>query len=329
MGRYIFRKTPRQQQDVRKLHSFIKAKLPNFPYSENEFCDTYPFHPLIFDLAEKIKSKVPGFSLLDFVNTIYPKVASYRAISLVTIESIFDRLEFEMKSAPQSKRLYGLYHNLVEQAVPRLQDRYRLWGKILLKAIYLFTLRARPAPVRDLADALLLFEDSEGLSYNVVGMLLGQMEKAAENAFMTADDRLDRTYRLGTTDLREELDRYFTTIAAQIPDSDSRLPGLLVEAAGDIFPDWPAEADHSKTTVRDPISLQIRWRGSERSGLLIRSERFQSTLADNRLEPMDTSSLASQLPELHESYDVAKELPEDLTPDLHQPEWIVWLEPAL
>ncbi len=328
IGRYIFKKNPRQQQDVRKLHSFIKAKLPNFQYSENEFCEAYPFHPLIFDLAEKIKNKLPGFSLLDFVNTIYPKVASYRAISLVTIEAIFDRMEFEMKSAPQGQRLYSLYQNLVDQVVPRLQDRYRLWGKMLLKAIYLFTLSDRSATVRDLADALLLFEDSEGLSYNVVGMLLAQMERASENAFTTSDDRLDRSYRLGATDVRQELDRYFQGIAAQIPDSDSRLGGLLMEAAGDIFSDWPAERDQTKTSARNPVSTQLFWRGSKRTGWLAPSPRFQSTLADNRLEPLDNSALSAQLPELLDSDVEDKGLLEPAVPPVYPPEWILWFEPA-
>ena len=328
ISRYIFRKNPRQQQDVRKLHSFIKAKLPNFQYSENEFSETYPFHPLIFDLAEKIKSKIPGFSLLDFVNTIYPKVSSYRAISLVTIEAIFDRMEFEMKSAPQGKKLYSLYHNLVEQAVPRLQDRYRLWGKMLLKAIYLFTLSDRSASVRDLADALLLFEDSEGLSYNVVGMLLSQMEKVAENAFTASDDRLDRTYRLGATDVRQELDQYFQGIAAQIPDSEPRLAGILMEAAVDIFSDWPAERDQTKVSARNPVSTQLFWRGTKRPGLLVPSARFQSSLEDNRLEPIDGSALSAQLPELLDSDAEVKGLLESPAPPVYPPEWILWFEPA-
>ena len=53
--------------------TFIKAKLPNFQYSENDFCDAYPFHPLIFDLAERIRSKISTFSLLDFVCTVTPR----------------------------------------------------------------------------------------------------------------------------------------------------------------------------------------------------------------------------------------------------------------
>ena len=247
--RHIFRKNPRQQQDVKKLHTFIKAKLPNFQYSENEFCDTYPFHPLIFDLAEKIKSRIPGFSLLEFVNAMYPKVATHRAISLVTIDTVFDRLEYEIKTNLQSQRLYKAYQNLAEQAVPRLQDRFRLWGKMLLKATFLFTLADRNPSVRDLADALLLFEDSEGLSYNLVGMLLSQMEKAVEGGFTTADDRLDRTYRLGVADLREELNKYLASIASQIAGTDHRLAEILPQAAADIFPDWPlGKRFHPKET---------------------------------------------------------------------------------
>ena len=300
--RHIFRKNPRQQQDVRKLHAFIKAKLPNFQYSENEFCETYPFHPLVFDLAEKIKSKVPSFSLLDFVNSTYPKVASHRAISLVTVENLYDRLEYQIKTNPSCQRLYVLYMKLAEEVVPRLQDRYRLWGKMLLKATFLFTLADRTPSVRDLTDALLLFEDSEGLSYNVVGMLLGQMEKAVDAGFTCTDDRLDRTYRLGAADLREELDKYLSNVASQIPETDPRLCSLLPEMAADIFPDWPVERDLSKSTLHTPCTLKVYWRGTERPGQILPSERFPGTHRNAFGEPLDISMVSQRLPQFQDSY---------------------------
>jgi len=329
IGRHIFRKSPRQQQDMRKLHAFIKAKLPNFQYSENDFCDAYPFHPLIFDLAEKVRSKVSSFSLLDFVCTVYPKVASHRAVSLVTIENVFDRVEYELKTTPQCQRLYGIYQELAEHAVPRLQDRYRLWGKMLLKATCLFTLADRNPSVRDLADALLLFEDSEGLSYNVVGMLLGQMEKAVEQGFTATDDRLDRTYRLGAADMREELNKSLASIASQIPDSDARLAELLPGAATDIFPDWTLARDLPKIALREPPILQAFWRGTERPGCLVLSERFFPARAHDPDAPNEISQLSLQLPSVLEPFQASQQA-ETTHPDqppARELDWVLWMEP--
>jgi hypothetical protein len=333
--RHVFRKSPRQQQDVRKLHSFVKAKLPNFQYSENEFCDTYPFHPLIFELAEKLKSKVPGFSLLDFVNTNYPKVASHRAISLITIDNVFDRLEYEFKTTPQNQRLYSAYQKLAEQAVPRLQDRFRVWGKMLLKAVFLFTLVDRNPSVRDLTDALLLFDDSEGLSYNLVGMLLGQMEKAVEGSFTTADDRLDRTYRLGMADMREELNRYLSSIAAQIPDSDSRLAELLPETGADIFPDWPLDRDLITGAVPRLNLSKLLWRGTDRPGYCLFSERFMSANAHDPDHPPEISLLSERLPLLLDPFqpvELAEAASTTLTTETEskdqEVEWLLWVEPV-
>lgn len=325
--RHIFRKNPRQQQDVKKLYAFIKAKLPNFQYTENEFCDTYPFHPLIFDLAERIKCKAAGFSLLDFVSSTFPKVASHRAISLVTIDSVFDRLEYEIKTNPQSQRLYLVYMNLAEQAVPRLQDRFRLWGKMLLKATFLFTLADRNPTVRDLADALLLFEDSEGLSYNLIGMLLGQMEKAVDKGFTTSDDRLDRTYRLGVGDLREELNRYLADIASQIPDSDLRLAEILPLAGADIFPDWPLSRDLSTVPRLLPDRLSLAWRGTERFGHALRSVHFLPPEKLHSAGP-GAADLANGLPIVREPFQ--DEEPEEVKsgPDLEpEVEWLLWMQP--
>jgi len=330
--RHIFRKNPRQQRDVKKLHAFIKSKLPNFPYSENDFCDAYPFHPLIFELAEKLKNRVHSFSLLDFVSSIYPKVASHRAVSLVTIESVFDRFEYELKTSPQCQRLYAIYQKLAEQAVPRLQDRYRLWGKMLLKATLLFTLADRSPSVRDLADALLLFEDTEGLSYNTVGMLLNQMERAVEQGFTTTDDRLDRTYRLGSADMREELNRYLTGIAAQIVDADPRLAEMLPEVGSEIFPDWPLGRDFSKTKPNTAAVLKVFWRGTERPGITLPSERFLSPSTHPAAEPPEPILISRYLPSLLEPFSVEPaEVPSSSTNEDSQSqpeiEWLLWLEP--
>ncbi len=329
--RHILKKNSRQQLDLRKLFAFIKAKLPNFQFSENEFSETYPFHPLIFDLADKLKGKIPGFSLLDFVINTYPKIASRRAISLVTIDSLFDRMEYEIKTNLRCHRLYAIYQDLADQAVLRLEDRWRLWGKMLLKASFLFTMADRAPTVRDLADSLLLFEDSEsGLSYNVVGMILGQMEKAMSQGFTTTDDRLDRTYRLGGADLREELDKYLVGIAAQIPDSNPRIAETLLSAARKYFPDWPFPADPSPLVTDQPIQLQVTWKGTERPGLLFPSHRFKKKDYQSYLDA-DDAGFSARLPVFEDSEllpEDAVEINEVAEPSGSRIEWILWIEPV-
>ncbi|MEW5976059.1 MAG: DUF6079 family protein [Acidobacteriota bacterium] len=295
--RHALRKTPRQQLDLNKLYSFIKTRLPNFQYSEAEFRETYPFHPLIFDLSERIKSKVPGFSLIDFVLSTFPRVASHRAISIVTVDRVFDKLEYDFKTQPACKRLYAVYQSLVDQAVPRLQDRWRLWGKMLLKSSYLFTLADRAPSVRELADSLLLYEDSEsGLSYNVVGMILSQMERAVESGFATTDDRLDRTYRIGVSDLREELNQYLSTVVSQIADDDPRLGEALLIGAQAYFPDWPLRVDATRLVSPQPCWLSLNWKGTERRGACLFSNRIRKRKL-SQFDEVEPLSLSQALPQ--------------------------------
>jgi hypothetical protein len=333
--RRVLKKNPRQYQDLKKLYSFIKAKLPHFQYSENEFCDAYPFHPLVFDLSERIKSKLPAFSLLDFVISTYPKIASHRAISLVTIDSLFDRLEYDIRNNPQCKRLYTVYQNLAEQAVLRLEDRWKLWGKMLLKASFLFTLADRAPSVRDLTDSLMLYEDSDtGLSYNVVGMLMGRMEKAVEHGFSSTEERLDRTYRLGIADLREELNKYLSNIAAQIPDSDPRTSEILLSAAEKHFPDWPIRSELPRSVAATHTRLQkINWRGTERQGLLLHSERVRGPKHHALSDSEEDAAISQKLPNFQEPFptdEAAASSRQDLTGARGasgEIEWILWMEP--
>ena len=288
---------------------------------------------MIFELAEKFKAKIPSFSLLEFVISTYPKISGRRAVSIVAIDSLFDRLEFEFRGSPKCTRLYAIYRDLADQAVMRLEDRWRLWGKMLLKSSFLFTLADRAPTVRELADSLLLFEDSDtGLSYNVVGMILGQMEKAMPHGFSTTDDRLDRTYRLGGADLREELNKYLLSIASQIPDSNPRIAETLLSAARRYFPDWPLHQDPLHSSTDQQVLLHINWKGTERPGLLVPSGLFRKREYQAYSESEETT-LSAQLPQV-EDFEFNEELvlepptasgvDEGKTPI----EWILWIEPV-
>ena len=93
--------------------------------------------------------------------------------------------------------------------------------------------------------------------------------KGCRRGFTTTDDRLDRTYRLGAADMREELNKSLAGIASQISDTDTRLAEILPVAAADIFPDWTLGRDLPKSGFREPPRMQAFWRGTERPGSLV------------------------------------------------------------
>jgi hypothetical protein len=330
--RNILKKSSRQKQELGKVYSFIKLKLPNFQPSEKEFVEAYPFHPVIFELTEKLRGRVPAYSLMAFLINTYPRISTHRAISIVTLDHLFDRLEFDIKNSSSLQPLHQLYLQLVEKTLVRQQDRWKLWGKLLLKAIFLFTLADRTPTVRDLTDSLLLFEDSEtGLSYNPVGMLLTQMEKDCESAFSVSGERLERTYRFRVALAREEFEAQLEAIAQQITETDIRLSNILLLAAERIFPDWPIYRPLSKGPMVEPIPLQVNWNGTQRPGLFLLSPSFRELQPSGKLSGPEQ---AQQLPDFHpvsltdDSGPIENTgIPQDLLGTPTQLEWLFIMQP--
>ncbi len=335
ISRNILKKSPRQKLELSKIFSFIKLKLPNFQSSERDFADSYPFHPVIFDLAEKIRGKVPSFALIDFVINTYPRISSHRAISIVTLDHLFDQIEYDIKQVPVLEPLYSLYLSVSEKTLERQQGRWKSWGKMLLKALFLFTLADRTPTVRELADSLLLFEDTEaGLSYNTVGMLLIQMEKDAESDFTVAGDRLERAYRFRIALAREEFDRKLSNIASQIPDSDSRLAQTLLMVAEHFFPDWPVRRLPFKGSASDFYPRIVNWNGTERPGLFLLSSRFWEIRPGYQAEGTPAQDFVKQLPEIRHllpmnESELSRETPEEekTVPKEIELEWVFFMEP--
>src|SRR5439155_18850411 len=173
-----------------------------------------------------------------------------------------------------------------------------------------------------------------GLSYNVVGMLMGRMEKAVEQAFSSTHDRLDRTYRLGIADLREELNQYLSNIAAQIPDSDPRIGEILLGAAEKYFPDWPIRSELPRSVAATHTRLQkINWRGTERQGLLLHSERVRGPKYHALNDSEEDAAISQKLPNFQEPFpteEAATSSGQDLTGARGasgEIEWILWMEP--
>ena len=284
---------------------------------------------MIFELAEKIRGKVPSFSLIDFVINTYPRIASHRAISLATLDYLFDRIEYDLKGSNSLKPLYDIFSRLSEKTLARQQSRWKLWGKMLLKAIFLYTIADRSPSVRELADSLLLFEDSEaGLSYNAVGMLLSQMEKDADLDMSSNGERLDRTYRLRVADAREEFDKYLDDIAAQIHDQDPRLGQTLLLAAERFFPDWPIRRAPFKGQMQESIPLSVQWNGTNRPGIFLFSQRFVERKATTSAEQGSPHEFSAPLPEVQPlaSFDESPDPPAESEPE--SPEWVFCMEPV-
>lgn len=334
--RNILKKNSRQYQDISKIYSLVKVKLPNFHYSEKEFIEAYPYHPIIFDLAEKIRGKFHSFSLIDFVNSTFNKIASHRSISLATIENLFDFLEYEAKQNPNCKSLYQTYELISNQTIPQLEGRWKLWGKMVLKAIFLFTLADIAPTIREITDALLLFEESEtGLSYNVVGMLLKQIEKNNVNELIANGEKLDRNYRFGILDSREALRKHLEQIASHIPNTDPRLCEILLFAAEGCFTDWPLRIEGTQNLSQKYTLMNIFWNGTERKGLFLCSHRFRDTKNNLQYAYAEDKNLSLQLPSLSSITAHDKEIttiPKDkhtiiFKEPIHGIEWLLRIEP--
>lgn len=270
ISRRILKKTPQQWREVEELYSDIVNILPGFAWSKKDFAEAYPLHPLIFETASSLRAAARSFSLPSFIVASVPRILNRPATSLVTPDEVFDRYEYEFRKNAELAPTLKLYDQIVTQAVSKLPVMEKLWGKLVLKTLFVYSLSRHSASIHQIAQAQMLIEEgnpAEG--YGRVARILDHFTTSCPEAFSTQGAGLHRTYILASVNqnANANLERQISVAAREIPTDDARLAPLLISQGLAIFQDFPAkiEADPNASYISQTLSQPLFWRGSNRS----------------------------------------------------------------
>lgn len=279
IARSVLRKKPDAKRKLAELYRQLKQGLPAFSWSEDEFIDYYPVHPALETLSPALRLHSRSFSLPGFAATAASRALNRPELSLVAVDELFNRYEYELRKAEATAPVFALYDHINAEALNHLTGEDRLWAKMLAKALSIFLLTESPVNVRTLADSMLLAEGSSASEsgYERAARILSHFESGAPENILLTGEGLDRAWQFQAAPPPVPLREQLAATADQIAADDLRLASLLVTIGARVFADWNLNAaadnshDFASTELLNalpPASAfrEVMWRGTARRG---------------------------------------------------------------
>lgn len=277
---HLFHKNAQARAALHDLYLTLRAAVPGFNWSEPRFTSIYPMHPLVADVAPSVRLYVPTFGFLPFAAAAGARATNRPALSLVVLDEVFDRAEYDLRKAEDLKEAFATYDDLATRAVAQFPMMQRLQAKLILKGLFILSLDGRGATARELGAALLIYDEKQPTAaVERIDEMLARFAAAAQDALRASEDGIEIRYRFRISAssgfnaaLAEAVERTSTDTAA--------LDAMLRAIARARFEDWPLQAeavepersatDDAPAVPRDsqpsPIDFDIIWRGTVRRG---------------------------------------------------------------
>ncbi|MBE3581095.1 MAG: hypothetical protein IMW96_05600 [Thermoanaerobacteraceae bacterium] len=271
---------PPAREYLAELYGELKGAFHELPFSQEEFYDLYPVHPLTVAFLERLR---PLFSqhrgVVDFIYSRLtgdparqiPGLLDRPADTLLGPDLIFDHFQDRIRALPETNPYVQQVFNYYQEEMPRLlpEPREQELGFRLLKVLILAALgaSAKPLTVRDLTHLLLcpLTRLEWHLNYEYIADILQRLYRGgAYIGCHEGSSPLDTAFYV---DLQADVQllvrrrveylkkgffpgdrRIFTTLGRHLTDARLPLASLLAE-------------------TRTP--LEVSWQQTRREGLIL------------------------------------------------------------
>ncbi len=273
----ILVKNARQRREIMNVLEQLRRRLPDLPCTDEEFVELYPLEVSTWGVGGQLHRWIDGFSFPEFAARAAESVKRRPAASLFALNDMFTLYEPQLRNVEALVPIFDAYDRLVADAVPRLGQNQRLWGRLALQSIFMHTIAGISADVKTITNSVLLYDLHGGVSsYAMMSAVLKQMETLDAGQIVATGDGTSRRYGL-VTDEREALLVRVEELADSIED-DSETHYALLGIGGNVFADWPFAASPSGPNRTD------LWQIDASEGLIT----LQARTLDGRDEPADT-----------------------------------------
>ncbi|HEX8493471.1 MAG TPA: DUF6079 family protein [Pyrinomonadaceae bacterium] len=278
---HLFHKNAQARAALHDLYLTLRAAVPGFNWSEPRFTSIYPMHPLVADVAPAVRLYVPTFGFLPFAAAAGARATNRPALSLVVLDEVFDRTEYDLRKAEDLKETFTAYDDLATRAVAQFPMMQRLQAKLILKGLFILSLDGRGATARELGAALLIYDEKqpEAAVERVGEMLARFAEAASPDALRASEEGGEMRYRFRIS-ASSGFNAALAEIVEQISSDSAALATLLRTIARARFEDWPlienAEPERKPIEAATPaqevdaqtsgVDFDIIWRGTVRRG---------------------------------------------------------------
>ena len=278
---HLFHKNAQARAALHDLYLTLRAVVPGFNWSEPRFTSIYPMHPLVADVAPAVRLFVPTFGFLPFAAAAGARATNRPALSLVVLDEVFDRTEYDLRKAESLKDAFAVYDAMATRAVSQFPMMQRLQAKLILKGLFILSLDGRGATARELGAAMLIYDEKQPTAaVERIDEMLRRFAAAAERgAFGSSDEGGETRYRfqIGAS---SGFNAALAEIVERNGEDAAALNGLLRTIARARFEDWPFHLEGSETERKaseaaptaeaqaSAVEFDLIWRGTVRRGRL-------------------------------------------------------------
>lgn len=278
---HLFHKNAQARAALHDLYLTLRAAVPGFNWSEPRFTSIYPMHPLVADVAPAVRLYVPTFGFLPFAAAAGARATNRPALSLVVLDEVFDRAEYDLRKAEDLKEAFTAYDDLATRAVSQFPMMQRLQAKLILKGLFILSLDGRGATARELGAALLIYDEKQpALAVERVGEMLARFAAAAQpDALRATEEGGEMRYRFRIS-ASSGFNAALAEMVEQTPADTATLSLLLRTIARARFEDWPFQTETAEPERKsgeaatgaqadaqaNAVDFDIIWRGTVRRG---------------------------------------------------------------
>lgn len=266
VNRHVFPKHPLMQPVLHDVYQYFRSVLPNFRWSEQKFTSLYPLHPSILDVAPFVRLHVHDFALLSFASEAGEKILGRPAMSLIALDEVFDKVETGLRAIKDLNEPFTAYDHLNAEVVSKIPVMQRLQAKLILKALMLLSLDGRGASAAEIAQSMLIFDESDPAKAiktieEIISLFAAAMPQDVQQ--ITADGR-ESKYGFRMTS-KDQLNLALDQATAECPPEI--IADTLVRLFQERFPETTLQGTKNDGT-RPWLECNLNWRGSIRHGRL-------------------------------------------------------------
>ncbi len=263
---HLFHKNDQARTAIHDIYLTLRNAVPGFNWSEPRFAAIYPVHPIIADIAPAVRFYAPAFAFLPFAAAAGARATNRPAHSLIALDEVFDRAEYDLRKAEDLKDAFNAYDQLATHITTQFPVMQRLQAKLVLKALFILSLDGRGSSARELGAAILIYDEaSPDTAIKLIESMLTRFAEAAPpNSIHRSEEGGEVARYRFSISATAAFDAALAAAAQGITGEDASISELLRVVARPRFEDWPLTDESGGATTA--AYFFVMWRGMGRRG---------------------------------------------------------------
>lgn len=234
----VLRKNARQRREILEVLGRLREKLPELNYSDDEFIELYPLEVSTWTIGGHLHRWIPEFAFPEFAARAAESVRGRPSQSVFALNDMFSHYEPQLRRVESLEPIFAAYDHLVANALPKLGQSQKLWGRLALQSMFMHTIADIAVDVITLTNSVLLYSlHGSGSSYVFMAAVLKQLESLGRGQIVATGEGMLRRYSL-VSGQREAIQAQIDELADGIDDEDE-INWALLGFGTQFFADWP------------------------------------------------------------------------------------------